>query len=259
MTKIKKGYYIKARIIQDSAIATAPPHVREIWDWILKEANHKETKYSGFTVKRGQLFRTYRDIREGLHWMVGYRKMMYSESQTKRAMKFLRENGMIDTTKELRGVLITVLNYNKYQDPKNYESTNESTSEDTNDEPMTNQPRPTNNKNEKNVKNEKNELGEKIFSPPTPKEKMLNFVESVKNEDENFFELLKALEQKGVSIDTAKVEIKEFVSYWTELNSTGKKQRWQMQKTFEVNRRLATWFKKNNQWNKNSGGGLGIV
>ena len=158
--KIKGGYYIKARCIQNSFISVAPPHVREIWDWLLKEANHKDKKYSIHFVKRGQLFRTYKDIREGLHWMVGYRKMMYSENQTKRAMKTLREQLMIITTKALGGVLITIINYDKYQDPKNYESTNESTNESTKPEPMKYQGIPHNNKNDKNEKNDNKYIAE---------------------------------------------------------------------------------------------------
>lgn len=154
---IKGGYYIKARKIQDSEIARQPPHVREIWDWLLKEANHTDSKYSGFTIKRGQLFRTYNDIREGLHWMIGWRKMVYNENQTKKAMKFLRSTGMIDTKKELGGVLITICNYEYYQDPKNYERTNEGTIEGTNEEPMKNQTLPYNNKKKKNDKNDKKE------------------------------------------------------------------------------------------------------
>lgn len=147
MAEISNGYYLKARSIQHSAISTAPPHIREIWDYLLREANHSDNKYSGFEVKRGQLFRTYKDIREALHWQVGYRKMMYSENHTKKAMKFLREHLMITTRKELGGVLITVLNYAKYQDPKNYERTNERTCERTNAEPMRNHTIPDNNKN----------------------------------------------------------------------------------------------------------------
>ena len=37
-------------------------------------------------------------------------------------------------------------------------------------------------------------------------------------------------------------ELDKFISYWTELNKSGTKQRWQMEKTFELKRRLATWF-----------------
>ncbi len=154
---IKGGYYIKARCIQDSEIAIAPPHIREIWDWLLNKANHKDKKYAGFLVKRGQLFRTYYEIREGLSWMVGWRKMMYSENQTKRAMKYLRSRGMIDTRKEPRGVLVTICNYNTYQDPKNYESTYEATNEGTKHKPQVNHSGPSINNNDNNDNNVKND------------------------------------------------------------------------------------------------------
>lgn len=169
--KIQGGYYIKARKVQESKIMGAPPYVREIWDWLLMNANHKDLKYKGFVVKRGQLFRTYKDIREGLAWHVGYRKMMYNENHTKRAMRFLREVPMVATTKELGGVLITILNYDYYQNPKNYERTSKRTTERTNAKPMKNHHGTDNNKNEKNEKNVRSKRKEvkekKKFSPPS--------------------------------------------------------------------------------------------
>ena len=38
--------------------------------------------------------------------------------------------------------------------------------------------------------------------------------------------------------------IQEFVDYWTEMLPNGKKQRWQKQKAFDVNRRLIAWSKR---------------
>jgi hypothetical protein len=157
--KIKGGYYIKARVIKDKPIQKMPPYVREIWDYCLREANHCCKYYGPYLVKRGQLFRTYKDIREDLCWYIGYRKMMYNENHTKRAMKALRSALMIDTTKVPGGVLITILNYDFYQDPKNYEGTNECTNESTYKKPMANQGRTTiYNKNEKNEKNVKKDI-----------------------------------------------------------------------------------------------------
>lgn len=45
-------------------------------------------------------------------------------------------------------------------------------------------------------------------------------------------------------------EIKKFQSYWTEKNKTGKKEKWQMQDTFEVGRRLGTWFENKKEFVK---------
>ena len=38
--------------------------------------------------------------------------------------------------------------------------------------------------------------------------------------------------------------IQEFVDYWTEMMPNGKKQRWQKQKAFDVNRRIIAWAKR---------------
>ena len=161
--RIIGGYYIKARQIQESTIMKRPPVVREVWDWILRECNHKEVKHRGRIIKRGQCVRSVKDIRDGLSWMVGYATRRYSEQQTKRAMKVLTNDTMINTTRTTRGFVITVLNYDLYQNPANYErQTNDTTSDTTHDtmvELGSNQGRTTINKNdkkEKKVKNEKN-------------------------------------------------------------------------------------------------------
>ena len=58
--------------------------------------------------------------------------------------------------KKPRGMLITVLRYDDYQDLKNYERTKEETLEETKGEPDPNPKSPSINKNEKNENNEKN-------------------------------------------------------------------------------------------------------
>jgi len=146
---IEGGYFIKARKIQDSDISLAPPHVREIWDWLLKEVNHTDIG----NIKRGSTVRSLEDMRQGLKWFVGYRKEMYSKSKCEMAAKWLRKHGMIETTKTTRGMLLTVCNYDLYQNPKNYETNNEKSTKPT----RSKQPFPTINKNEKNEKNETKE------------------------------------------------------------------------------------------------------
>lgn len=142
-----------ARAFKHSNLAHASPCVREVFLYLLREANHTDVKYDGFVLKRGQLFRTYKEIREELSWKIGYRKHTYSENQMKHCMKILRREGMVHLESQPRGNVITIINYNKFQNPKNYESTNESTDESTNNQPTANQSSPAINKNDKNVKN----------------------------------------------------------------------------------------------------------
>lgn len=122
---IKGGYYIKSRKIQESKIASAPPHVREIWDWLLREVNYKDANVGGTVIKRGQTVRSFKDIQEGLSWTVGYRKETYKKWHCEIAMKWLTKELMITTTRTTRGLLITICNYDYYQDPKNYENDSE--------------------------------------------------------------------------------------------------------------------------------------
>ncbi|KPL25629.1 MAG: hypothetical protein AMJ75_00525 [Phycisphaerae bacterium SM1_79] len=119
--KIARGYYIKARKIEDSEVAHKPPHIREIWDWLIRNANHTDRKCGDSVIRRGQLLTSYREIRGGLHWKVGWRKMTYSKWQCENALKLLKKATMIATQKTARGIIITVLNYDFYQNPKNYE------------------------------------------------------------------------------------------------------------------------------------------
>lgn len=120
-SKIKGGYYIKARSITSSEIMHSPPHVREVWDWLLMKANHKDYKISSKTIKRGQLLTSLDEIREGLSWYVGYRKKSYTKDHMKASTKALRKASMITSTKTTRGIFITICNYDHYQDPRNYE------------------------------------------------------------------------------------------------------------------------------------------
>jgi hypothetical protein len=149
---IPGGYYIKARRFKESLISTAPPHIREIWDWLLREANHRIGVSHGRAIQRGEQVRSYKDIQEGLCWYVGYRKEKYSKSQCNSAMKWLVKYNMITKKKTTRGLHIKITNYDYYQDPKNYESHNRTTTKP--------QSTATINKNRKNDKNRKNKVDE---------------------------------------------------------------------------------------------------
>lgn len=122
---IKKGYVLKARCIQESLIAHAPPHAREIFDYLVREANYEDRKVDGTIIKRGQVFTSYSEIQEALHWKIGYRKEVYSKWACEAAMKLLTKATMVTTAKTTRGMIITVLNYDKFQDFENYENHNE--------------------------------------------------------------------------------------------------------------------------------------
>ncbi len=154
MPKITGGYYIKARKIQDSAIAKSPPHVREIWDWLLKTANHKDVKTYGVSIKRGQVFTSYAEIQEELSWKIGFVKKVYKKHHVDNAMAWLRQEVMITTQKTTRGLIVTICKYDYYQNPSNYDSVYDSDNEATRKRQDTS----TINNNGKNDKEEKEEI-----------------------------------------------------------------------------------------------------
>lgn len=49
--------------------------------------------------------------------------------------------------------------------------------------------------------------------------------------------------------DVSKDILKEFVHYWTEENRSGSKMLFEMQPTFDINRRLQTWVSNDKKWN----------
>lgn len=47
-------------------------------------------------------------------------------------------------------------------------------------------------------------------------------------------------------------ETSRFVEYWTEMNNSETKMRFELQQTFQINRRLSQWVKNNRDWNINN-------
>jgi len=94
----------------------------KLWVWMLEKANHKDG-YKG--LKRGQFFTTIDDMREAMSYHAGYRKLTPSRKEIRKSYERFFGGTMIDTTKVTHGMVITVLNYDHYQNPKNYEGHNE--------------------------------------------------------------------------------------------------------------------------------------
>jgi len=115
---IRGGYYLKARCIEGSKIAHAPPHAREIFDYFLRKAFWQD----GEKLKRGQWHTDYKTIREDLRWYVGGRAVRYEKHHVQTALDILRKSGAIQTAKSTRGFVVTILNYDYYQSWESYET-----------------------------------------------------------------------------------------------------------------------------------------
>ncbi len=156
--KIPGGYILQPRAWDESDAAHFSPVVREIWFWLLRNVSHKDYK----SCKRGEGFFTLKDMQDGLSWSVGYRRETYSKPQLTKSLRRLREENMIETTKETRGIRVTINNYERYQNPENYESNGERNTK----EMRRKREGHTIDKNGKNVQEGKKKRKRVTFKPP---------------------------------------------------------------------------------------------
>lgn len=93
----------------------------------------------------------------------------------------------------------------------------------------------------------KSNLIELDTEPLTPSEEALDFFSGGES-----FSLILAdfVEKTSVSPPLLEKEFKKFILYWTEKNKSGTKQKWQLEPTFEVKRRLANWLGRMKDFNK---------
>ena len=83
---------------------------------------------------------------------------------------------------------------------------------------------------------------------PSPAEEMKTFLEG----KESSFRLAELIvEKSGMSMEKVIRELNNFRGYWSEKNKSGTKQRWELEKTFELKRRLATWFRNAEKFSQN--------
>lgn len=113
------GFIFLSRKIFNSRVLQGPPLHFKLWVWMLLKANWTDNKRTG--LKRGQFFASIDDMREAMSWKVGYRKHKPTKGEIRWAYETFTNNTMISRMNSTRGQIITILNYDKYQSPENYE------------------------------------------------------------------------------------------------------------------------------------------
>lgn len=125
-------------------------------------------------------------------------------------------------------------NQTSYQDEKNLITTKENRAY-TERQPLGNHLETQVKLSEVNISKDKlsKDSGDKS---PTPAQEAMDFFNGNIEETFNYFK------DKGLPETLLRHEFQKFISYWTEKNKSGTKQRWETERTFEVRRRLATWL-----------------
>lgn len=122
---IKGGYILVARKLHQSAMKNKPPLYKCLWFWMLDTANWKDRD----KLMRGQLVTTVAEMQEAMSYYVGWRKITPTKDEIRSAYEAFVKAAMIKTAKTTRGMIITICNYDFYQNAKNYEDHNEARNE----------------------------------------------------------------------------------------------------------------------------------
>lgn len=211
------------------------------WEWytehntmilfvhLLLTVNWENKRWHGIEVLRGQRITSLQTLAEETHLSI---------QRVRTAIKHLESTGELTNKSHSKFRILTVNNFNAYQDP-NRRANKEST---INQQTTNNQSTTTKQVNNYNKETSKQERGGSS-NAPTPAQTMEDFVISVENKTPAIAELATKIEAAyKIPADQVSAEFDKFVNYWCELTKDGKKRRWQLERTFEVKRRLATWF-----------------
>ena len=240
--EIKGGAFQIARKMFESDLwLNKPATWKIIWVYILGKVSHKDTNI--YTKGEG-FFQWTKEIK-----LIGSDitlDMVYKLTQ------YAKLSSMISSKRSTRGVRIKVLNYNKYQTIDNYKYTHSSSDVSSKKAVRKQLESSTIDKNVKNVKNVKRE-STPAYSAKSFFKGVKDLIEKIESEEAQATRLfLQKLETDYPNVQKGFIwsEIKKFYLYWTELNSTGRKERWEKQDAFQVDRRLVTWFGKIQQFKR---------
>lgn len=127
----------------------------------LLKANHRDIKYQGKLIKRGQFLAG----RSEISALTGI-----SEQSVRTSINRLKSTGELTSTSTSKGTLITIVNYSDWQGDN--ETANQQTNQQTNQQLTSNQPasnqQVTTNKKNKNEKKEKKEEEKNECEPLSP-------------------------------------------------------------------------------------------
>lgn len=197
---------------------------------LLLNAFFSDCEVEGVPIKRGQIVSGRRIIAK---------ETGLSEQEVRTALRKLVGAGELRIQSNRSYSIITVCNYDTYIDDQPTANQRLTNNQPTANQQLTNnQPHNNNDNNDKNEKND-NTVKDKTTNVVLKKNKTLD------EREKDFAESLKPyLDKYGRDM------LNDFFSYWTEHNDGGRKMRFEMQKTFSIERRLSTWKRNDDKSRK---------
>lgn len=211
------------------------------WEWyddkntsrlfihLLLTANHSTKLWRGIKIKRGELITSSKELSKAS-------KLTVQELKT--SLSKLQNTGEINKQTTNKFTKITICNYDSYQ---TYEKTDQpDINKPSTNEQQTSNKRPTTNNNINNVNNDLYDEKEKKIQNQAEKNDIYSRAFNFNREILEFKEKY------------SKEMLSNFYYYWTEPNKSKSKMRFELQKTWELSRRLGTWHRNNFDQGKKS-------
>lgn len=113
---MNQGFIIMPRAFwsEDHPLRRATPLARLLYLELLAKANFKSGPRS---LERGQCRTSIAELRKALAWKAGHRTEYHTPDSIKKALQFLRREGLIFTRRERGGILVEVVGYDAHQNP----------------------------------------------------------------------------------------------------------------------------------------------
>lgn len=201
-----KGWLKLHRASEDNDLYFSEAFTRwQAWQDILLLTNHKDSvafiRGVQIPVKKGQSAHAVKTLAFRWKW---------SATKVNNFLEYLKKRNQIEVQKTNVTTIITVINWDKYQE----------------------------------------EVNQTLPQKETRKKPEVNQKETNKNEENNTNSLESAVALRAHTFQNQvaqfvnqydKKMLRAFYDYWTEKNKTGTKMKFEMERTFEVSKRLATW------------------
>lgn len=200
-----------------------------VWCWLLSEAQFQDGKSVLFHGKRinlkpGQLTCGAYQIADATG---------VSRGTVERVINTLKNEEQVRKETDYQCSMITIVRWSEYQGDERKSGERVRRDRGTSEEGV----RTTEEGNNTRMKEGKKGI---VPTGPTPGETTTRFFSEVESREP----VIAFFVKKGIPEKLVRDEITKFVLYWTEPNASGTKVLWQKRETFDVRRRLVTWFLK---------------
>lgn len=220
------------------------------WEWysdtntfrlffhLLLTANSEDKRWQGIVVKRGQVVISYDTIKKSIG---------LSLQQARTSMSKLISTSEITKQVTNKYTIVTISKYEEYQqNPKAEQQAKQQAKQQANNKQATSDPTPEQQQHKKNKKKEDKEeqilTNVHICSRRSAAEAALTYQGSIEEKllgkQKSFYESL--IPFVGIY---GRELIRAFYDYWSEPNKSHTKIRMELERTWDVKRRLATWAK----------------